>query len=71
MKKSVCMAMAALAFSAAGAGCAGAQGTGGGAAAAGVPKVYMFTPENPEQRVTLSLQSPLMGGCTPKNPVRL
>ena len=26
-----------------------------------------FTPENPEQRVTLSLQSPLMG-CTPKNP---
>ena len=27
-----------------------------------------FTPENPEQRVTLSLQSPLMG-CTPKNPV--
>ena len=27
-----------------------------------------FTPEKPEQRVTLSLQSPLMG-CTPKNPV--
>ncbi|ETK12276.1 hypothetical protein T235_10505, partial [Tannerella sp. oral taxon BU063 isolate Cell 8/11] len=26
--------------------------------------------ENPEQRVTLSLQSPLMG-CTPKNPMRL
>ena len=27
-----------------------------------------FSPEHPEQRVTLSLQSPLMG-CTPKNPL--
>ena len=26
-----------------------------------------FSPEHPEQRVTLSLQSPLIG-CTPKNP---
>ena len=29
-----------------------------------------FSPENPEQRVPLSLQFPLMG-YTPKNPVRL
>lgn len=53
MKKSVCMAMAALAFSAAGAGCAGAQGTGGGAAAAGVPKVYMFEEINSENLVKI------------------
>ncbi|KXT36604.1 hypothetical protein HMPREF2141_01277 [Bacteroides uniformis] len=26
-----------------------------------------FSPENPDQRVTLSLETPLMG-CTPKNP---
>jgi len=27
-----------------------------------------FTPENPEQRVTLSLHSPLMGCLPPENP---
>lgn len=62
MKKSVCMAMAALAFSAAGAGCAGAQGTGGGAAAAGVPKVYMFEEINSENLVKKGLTNHHLSG---------
>ena len=29
-----------------------------------------FSPMQPDQRVTLSLETPLMG-CTPKNPLRI